>query len=78
MHKNMQEENSPLEFMIKRVDPLTALSFFFRPIRIVSANTLFSKSTRFIDLEDYATSNVVPCDRPLLFFVHLISLLIPS
>lgn len=60
------------------VDALTALSFYFRPIRFVSANALFSRSTRFFDLDDHATSNVAPCDRSLLYFIHTISLLIPS
>lgn len=72
----MHEERFSLEFLIERIDALTALSFYFRPIRFVSANTLFSRSTRLFDLDDHATSNVAPCDRPLLYFIHTISLLI--
>ena len=77
----MHEERFPLESLIEGVDVLTALGFSFHPIRFASANTFFtllSRATRLFDPEDHATSNVVPCDRPLLYFVHIISLLIPS
>lgn len=73
----MHEERLSLKFLMEGVDALTALSFYFRPIRFVLANALFSRSTRFFDLDDHATSNVAPCDRSLLYFIHAISLLFP-
>lgn len=75
---NMHEKRFSLKFLMEVVDALTALSFYFRPIRFVSANARFSRSTRFFDLDDHATSNVAPCDRSRLYFIHTISLLIQS
>ena len=74
----MHEKGFSLKFLMEGVDALTALSFLFRLIRFVSANSRFSRSTRLFDLDDHATSNVAHCDRSLLYFIHTSSLLIQS